>query len=47
MQKKKTELTEDGNFDSREIWLDENTISEISKDSSSDDDNEIINEDVE
>jgi len=43
MQKRKTEITEDRNIESREIWLDDNMISEISNDSS-DDANEIIND---
>lgn len=48
MQKKKTETGEERNTNAREIWLDDNTLNEISTDTQvSDDHNETIDDDEE
>jgi hypothetical protein len=48
MRKKKNETSEERNTDAREIWLDENTLNEISTDTSTnDDDNETMDDDEE
>jgi len=46
MRKKKNETSEERNTEAREIWLDENTLNEISSDTSTnDDDNETMDDD--
>jgi hypothetical protein len=46
MQKKKNETSEERNTEAREIWLDNNTLNEISSDTAaSDDHNEIVKDD--
>ena len=48
MRKKKNETSEERNSEAREIWLDENTLNEISSDTSiNDDDNETMDDDEE
>ena len=48
MRKKKNETSEERNTEAREIWLDENTLNEISSDTSiNDDDNETMDDDEE
>jgi hypothetical protein len=48
MRKKKNETSEERNSEAREIWLDENTLNEISSDTSTnDDDNETMDDDEE
>jgi|GraSoiStandDraft_4_1057263.scaffolds.fasta_scaffold2734680_1 hypothetical protein len=48
MRKKKNETSEERNTEAREIWLDENTLNEISSDTSTnDDDNETMDDDEE
>ena len=46
MRKKKNETSEERNTEAREIWLDENTLNEISNDAfGSDDHREIMDDD--
>ena len=48
MRKKKNETGEERNTDAREIWLDDDTLNEISNDTSGSDDNkETIDDDEE